>query len=157
MAALGPDDTGTFSPTDAPDVQVAVRRTPDAAVTWDRATSRVRFRAEAGAGPSGGTSARLRPNRAGWLDLGARARNVAGVPVGAIMQSPEGPYVLQPHGGWMFEKRPIVIGETFLREGFAVLLSGLRVQEKVVAKATFFLDADRRLAMPAGDASRGGL
>lgn len=66
------------------------------------------------------------------------------VPASAVLQSPEGPYVLVSIGDLRFEKRPIAIGETFLKEGFAVVLSGLRVNERVVARATFFFDADRR-------------
>jgi hypothetical protein len=51
--------------------------------------------------------------------------------------------------GFAFAKRPIEIGETFLRQGFAVVLSGLRVNERVVGRATFFLEADRRAREPA--------
>ena len=79
----------------------------------------------------------------------ARARaasraQVLAVPASAVLQSPEGPYVLGWSGhGYTFEKRPIEIGETFSKQGFAVVLSGLRASERVVARATFFLDADR--------------
>jgi hypothetical protein len=78
------------------------------------------------------------------LALPPRPRQVLTVPASAVLQSPEGPYVLVSVGGLRFEKRPIAIGETFLKEGFAVVLSGLRVNERVVARATFFFDADRR-------------
>ena len=63
-----------------------------------------------------------------------------------VLQSPEGPYVLAWSGhDYTFEKRPIEIGETFLKQGFAVVLSGLQPNDRVVARATFFVDADRRL------------
>jgi hypothetical protein len=52
-----------------------------------------------------------------------------------------------PAHGHGFEKRPIEIGETFVKDGFAVVLSGLRVHDLVVSRASFFLDADRRLGM----------
>jgi hypothetical protein len=53
--------------------------------------------------------------------------------------------VLRALGGFRFEKRSIEIAETFSKQGFAVVLSGLGAQDRVVARAAFFLDADRRL------------
>jgi hypothetical protein len=68
------------------------------------------------------------------------------------VQSPEGPYVLAWTGsGFNFEKRRIELGETFLKQGLAVVLSGLRVNERVVGRATFFLEADRRTSAPAAE------
>jgi hypothetical protein len=79
------------------------------------------------------------------VELAPRPRQVLAVPASALLQSPEGPYVLAWTGvGFNFEKRPIEIGETFLKQGFAVVLSGLQVNERVVGRATFFLEADRR-------------
>ena len=92
-----------------------------------------------------GPSGVLPPGQVGWLKLASKSRAVLGVPVSAVLQSPEGPYVLAWKPGAQFEKRPIEIGETFSRQGFAVVLSGLRPSERVVSRATFFLDADRRL------------
>ena len=54
-------------------------------------------------------------------------------------------------GNYEFQKRPIRIGETFQKQGFAVVLSGLQVHDRVVSRATFFLDADRRLGVQAGE------
>src|SRR4029077_20541603 len=93
----------------------------------------------------------LQPGQVGWLEMAPRPRQVLTVPVSAVVQSPEGPYVLASLGGFKFEKRPIEIGETFLKEGFAVVLSGLHVNERVVARATFFLDAERRLGPHVGE------
>ena len=46
-----------------------------------------------------------------------------------------------------FEKKPVQLGETFVKQGFAVVTGGLSLHERVVARATFFLDADRRLGL----------
>ncbi len=108
-----------------------------------RSTSRVRFRFTA----AGRDSAPPRALDVGWVELAPRPRQVLTVPASALLQSPEGPYVLAWTGaGFNFEKRPIELGETFLKQGFAVVLSGLRVNERVVGRATFFLEADRRAA-----------
>jgi len=174
VAALRADEPGSFTLTQAPDTTVAVRRTADPEVRWDQSTSRLRFRPDAA--PSNPSSlaaprdqscpeaprrgeralertptAGLQPGQVGWLELAPRPRQVLTVPASAIVQSPEGPYVLASLGGFKLEKRPIEIGETFLKEGFAVVLSGLHVNERVVARATFFLDADRRLDTQAGE------
>jgi hypothetical protein len=143
IASIAPDEHGLFSLTQAPQSAFAVRRTADAAVPWDRSTSRIRFRADAI------RAARFQSGQVGWLELPRKGREVLAVPVSAVVQSPEGPYVLAAVGPYSFEKRPIEIGETFLKQGFAVVLSGLRAHERVVSRATFFLDADRRLGLQA--------
>jgi hypothetical protein len=75
-----------------------------------------------------------------------RPRQVVGVAASAVLQSPEGPYVLAWSGhGYTFVKRPIEIGETFFKHGLAVVLSGLQPNDRVIARSTFFVDADRRL------------
>ena len=132
--ALAADEWGTFSLTQAPENAFRARRIAGSPVRWDGSTALIRFRPERA----------LRPGRIGWLELAPRPRQVLTVPASALLQSPEGPYVLAWVRGFEFEKRPIEIGETFQKEGFAVVLSGLRVNERVVARAAFFLDADRR-------------
>ena len=143
VAALDAGETGIFSPTAAPRLALRVRRESGAGERWDGSTTRIRFRFIA---PDHGR----RPSRAlavGWVELGPRPRQVLTVPASALLQSPEGPYVLAWTGaGFNFDKRPIAIGETFLKQGFAVVLSGLKVNERVVGRATFFLEADRRAA-----------
>jgi Heavy metal binding domain len=143
--ALAPDEPGTFTPTASPATEIPVTRIagPQAAtgkdrVRHDRSTSVIRFHAGAASGV-------LPPGQVGWLKLASKSRMVLGVPVAAVLQSPEGPYVLAWKPGGQFEKRPIEVGETFSRQGFAVVLSGLRASDRVVSRATFFLDADRRL------------
>jgi hypothetical protein len=148
IAALAADEAATFSPTDAPGRAVAVRRTADAPVRWDHATSQVRFRVD-----DGGDAGAPRAGQAGWLDLGRKQREVLTVPAPAVRQSPEGPYVLMSPDGQRFERHPIEIGETFVNQGYAVVLSGLGVHERMVSRATFFLDADRRLSDASGGAA----
>jgi hypothetical protein len=143
IAALAAGEKGTFSPADAPDVRFPVRRTADAPVPWDHSTSRVRFRLEQDRRRR--SPSRPAPGQAGWLEVPRKPREVLTVPSSAVLQSPEGPYVLTPTGPYSFAKRRIEIGETFLKHGFVVVLSGLRVHEPVVSRATFFLDAERRL------------
>jgi hypothetical protein len=140
VQALAADEPGTFSPTLAPKLAVSVRRADAEVAAWDASTSRVRFRVD------GDGKGVLRPGQVGWLELERRPREVLAVPATALLQSPEGPYVLVP-AGLRYEKRPVAIGETLPKQGYAVVLSGLHAQERVVARAAFFVDADRRLAM----------
>ncbi len=140
VAAMADDEVGRFSATRDPAQVWEVRRAGGGG-PWDGATARVDFRApRPAAAPPPGT--------VGWLELARRPREMLTVPAPAVVQSPEGPYVLVATGGLAVEKRPIEIGETFFKQGFAVVLSGLKANERVVARATFFLDADRRLAGP---------
>jgi hypothetical protein len=137
-------EQGTFSLTRVPSVAVPVRRTSDAPVVWDASTSRIRFRPE---NAKGKTPSPLHPGDVGWLEVAPLPRDVLAVPASAVLQSPEGPYVLAWTGmGYQFDKRSVEIGETFAKHGFAVVLSGLRANERVVARAAFFLDAERRMA-----------
>jgi hypothetical protein len=145
IAALDDTEPGTFTPTAAPGVEIGLRRVAGPPERWDHSTARIRFRAVGGR-----PGARLSVAETGWVELAPRPRQVLAVPASAIVQSPEGPYVLAWTGsGFNFEKRPIEIGETFLKQGFAVVLSGLRANERVVGRATFFLEADRRATAPA--------
>lgn len=138
IRAIAEGDGGVFAPTGDPAAAVAVRRTGDPLSRWDGSTSSIRFRAD---GP-------IAAGRAGWLELPRRPRDVLTVPTSAVLQSAEGPYVLMPAGPRRFERRRIEIGETFLGLDYAVVLSGLRVQDRVVARSSFFLDAERRLDAP---------
>lgn len=150
IEALAPGEPATFAPGDAPAATVAARRTPDAPVAMDRSTSRIRFQAAKG-------TARLAAGRTGWLEAAPRPRAVVGVAASAVVQSPEGPYVLAWTGhDYTFVKRPIDIGETFFKQGFAVVLSGLEPNDRVIARATFFVDADRRLGTDPGQIALGG-
>ncbi len=141
--ALGPEEPGTFSLSASPATVASVTRIPGAAVPWDRSTSRIRFRI---AQIRGNRAESLRAGQAGWVKVASKPRTVLTVPYSAVLQAPEGPYVLAWVGaGFRFEKRPIEIGEMFARQEFVVVLSGLRPNDQVVKRATFFVDADRRL------------
>jgi Heavy metal binding domain len=151
IASLDVDEVGTFTPAAAPKRHFAVRRDGGPSERWDRSTSHLRFRLTG----AGSDEKRPRAGEVGWVELAPRPRQVLAVPASALLQSPDGPYVLAWTGrGFDFQKRRIEIGETFLKQGFAVVLSGLQVNERVVGRATFFLEADRRAA--AGAAASGG-
>src|SRR5262249_26220945 len=125
----------------------------DPPVRWDASTSRIRFVLDPKAPRP---SVALAPGQVGWLEIARKPRDVLGVPTAAILQSPQGPYVLLSLGGGRFEKRPVEIGEPFVKQGFAVVLSGLQKHDMVVSRAAFFIDADRRLgtaSMEAGSAA----
>jgi hypothetical protein len=146
IAALAPDEAGSFTlGRDPSAAALSARRTADPVVAWDRSTSRVRFRLGGGGGGDSAGAAAPRAGDVGWIELSRKAREVVGVPVAAVVQSPEGPYVLLPAGAADVEKRPIEIGETYVKQGYAVVLAGLRPHDRVIARATFFLDADRRM------------
>jgi hypothetical protein len=137
IEAMAADEWGSLFLTAAPATKLTVHRTADPPVPWDGSTSRIRFHLDRGASP--------RPGQAGWLEVAPRPRQVLAVAASAILQSEEGPYVLAWTGrGFTFEKRRIEIGETFSKQGLAVVLSGLHVNDRIVSKATFFVDADRR-------------
>ena len=151
IEAMEPDEPGTFLLGDASGTTVAVRRTDDAPAFWDRSTSRIRFRNGAGSG-------RLAAGQVGWLEVAPRPRQVLTVSASAVIQSPEGPYVLAWSGhDYTFVKRPIEIGETFAKHGLAVVLAGLQPNDRVIARATFFVDADRRLGANVGEFALDGL
>ena len=65
VAAIAPDEPGTFALGDAPDRRFAARRTNDRPVAWDRSTSRIRFRAANG-------RAKPPPGQIGWLEVSPR-------------------------------------------------------------------------------------
>lgn len=152
IEAMAPDEPASFRPGDGGTRAFAARRTADAPVAWDRSTALVRFRAAQPLAPPPADGVVV-----GWLEVAPRPRQVLGVAASAVLQSPEGPYVLAWSGhDYTFVKRPIEIGETFLKQGFAVVLSGLQPNDRVIARATFFVDADRRLGANAGEIALGG-
>ena len=136
-------EKGSFSPSALPTVKYGVRRSAAAPESWDTSTARVAFESDAA---SDGVAPR--PGQVGWVTLEPRTRAVLAVPASAVLQSAEGPYVLKSVGGFRFAKQRIEVGETFVKQGFAVVLSGLHAQDRVVARAAFFLDASRRAGNP---------
>jgi hypothetical protein len=146
IAALPAGETGWLTLAQTPQTPLAVRRTAAPAVVWDQSTSRIQFRMDGRIDRRDGAAPPApRPGQVGWIEVARKVRDVLTVPATAVLQSPEGPYVLAARDGNRFQKQPIEIGETFLKQGFAVVLSGLRVRDRVVSRATFFVDADRRL------------
>ncbi len=141
VAALGAGESGLFALSRDPRQVTPAHRAAAVPVAWDESTEAVKFEFPRNAAP-------FPAGTVGWLELGRRPREMVTVPASAVVQSPEGPYVLVSTGGFAFEKRPIEIGETFAKQGFAVVLAGLHVNERVVARATFFVDANRRLGNP---------
>ncbi len=145
LDVIAPGDAGTFTLTQDPATPVAVRRTDDPPVRLDDSTSWVRFRA----------SGELRPGRAGWVDLPRKPRRVLAVPASAVLESPDGPYVVTPAGNGRFERRPVKIGETFAGLGVVAVLSGLRMQDRVISREAFFVDAERKLDAPSSQTPGG--
>jgi hypothetical protein len=135
--ALEPSEHGLFFTAAAPVREIPARRSAEAPARWDASTSRAGFLLEAGA-PD------LPPGEVGWLTLAARPREQLVVPTGAALYSAVGPYVLVagPDDG-TFGVRRVEVGKS--SRGLAVVLSGLREGERVVAANAFFLDAERRL------------
>ena len=139
IAALAPGEVGSFSSAAEPQASVSVQRAASEAAAWDSSTSRIRFELR----PAPGESRPL-PGTVGWLELPRKPRQVLTVPTTAVLQSSAGPYVLALAEGVHFKKQAIEIGETFGGLGVSVVLSGLRPGERVIAKAAFFLDTERR-------------
>jgi hypothetical protein len=113
-----------------------VRATAEAPSPRDESTSRVRFRLDAGA-------PELRSGEVGWLQLEARPSARLVVPAGALLYSSRGPYVLVEAPDGTFSQRSVGLGRTY--RGLAVVMSGLRDEERIAAGNAFFLDAERRL------------
>jgi hypothetical protein len=136
LAAMTHSTRAIFSSVAAPSASVEVRIALESAEPWDAATSRVRFEpVAADRAPA--------PDGIGWVRLADR-REVHVVPSSAVLEGAEGPYVLVASpSGRTLAKRPIEVGRVF--GGMAVVLSGLRLQERVLVRGAFFLDAERRL------------
>jgi hypothetical protein len=139
IMALSAGEVGSFSPAAEPNAAVSVQRTAGNESPWDSSTSRIRFELRSAAAQNGPP-----PGTVGWLELPRKQRQVLTVPTTAVLHSSAGPYVLELTEGFHFKKQAIEIGETFGGLGVSVVLSGLRPGERVIAKAAFFLDTERR-------------
>jgi hypothetical protein len=137
VATLLPDERGIFCATATPDARIVVHLLPERPSRWDDATSRVRFRVDAGAPPPA-------PGGVGWVTLAARPREVLVIPASAIMESATGPYVLAPAPDRRtLVRRSLALGK--LRSGSIAVVSGLAERDAVVVENAFLLDAERRL------------
>jgi hypothetical protein len=135
IEGLDRQDHGSFSPSATPETLVSVRRDALPPETWDRSTSRVRFRADGATQP--------RPGDVGWVRLPAMRRELEVVPRSAVLESEGGPYVLVSSPEGRLTVRPVEIGRVL--GDYAIVVSGLRLQERVSVRGAFLLDAERRL------------
>jgi hypothetical protein len=139
LAVLTQQGPATFSPSMTPSAGVEVDPVSEPPSRWDRSTSRVRFRV----GPHPRVPP-LRPGEVGWVRLAPSKLEPQVVPYSAVLEAAEGPYVLVASAdGRTLTKRPVEIGRVL--GGVAVVLSGLRNQERILARSVFFVDAERRL------------
>jgi hypothetical protein len=157
IASLSLEDRVVFSPSDAPDTNVWLHLTGEPPGAWDEATSRVRFRVDPRCPELGGSTTRcpelggsttrspeLGGSTVGWVRFSPKRREVQVVPYTAILQGASGPYVLVASGdGRALARRPVDLGTVL--GGMAVVLSGLRLHERVLTRGTFFVDAEMRL------------
>jgi hypothetical protein len=132
-------EIGRFQPSAAPrdgaPPGIEVEIVPAPRARWDGRTQLVRFRARAGAPFVAGQT--------GQLKLATRVRRGLVVRAPAILHGPDGPYVLVVAGDRRtLTKRPVELGNVLY--GYAAVTGGLRANELVAAKRTFFLDAERR-------------
>jgi hypothetical protein len=66
------------------------------------------------------------------------------IPYTAILEGDDGPYALVASGdGRTLSRRRVEIGRVL--GGMAIILSGLRLHERVLVRSAFFVDAERRL------------
>jgi hypothetical protein len=138
---IRPGEEGVFSPssgaTPGKPFWIKVRVASEPPLRRDRSTVVVRFDLDPGAAlPAGQT---------GTLKLDTRQRKGLVVRKAAVLQSPEGPYVLvasEDHR--TLTRRPVEIGRTIA--GYTAIVSGLREGEYVLAQHAFVLDLERRLA-----------
>ena len=90
-----------------------------------------------------------RAGSAGWLRLPPRNLQPLLIPAGAVLRSPDGPFVLvaidQEGTPRTFSRRPVALGRVVF--GFATVLGGVRESDRVVIGSAFFLDAERRLGI----------
>jgi hypothetical protein len=140
---IRPGETGTFSPSSGPREGtaqgLAVRVLPGPRERWDESTVLVHFAVEPGA--------ILVPQETGLLKLATRLRHGLVVPESAIIDSPEGPYVLVAEADWRkLTRRPVEVGTRIY--GYAAVVSGLRHGEPIASQHTFVLDAERRDHQP---------
>jgi len=129
-------ESGQFWPLNEPGAGSTVRISGEPPEPWDGSTVRVRFHAAPGVS--------LPVNGTGSVKFATRLRRDLVIREGAVLRSPEGPYVLvATNERHTLTKRPVEIGSVVY--GYASVISGLKEDEWVVAKHTFALDTARRL------------
>jgi len=138
LAELAPSEQAEFFAASAPNRTVPVEWMLEPEQASDDSTSQARFRVMAR-----GNELRPRTAQVGWLKLPHKKREALVVPASALLQSPEGPYLLvflpEQHA---VTKRKVAVGKTL--DGFTAVVSGLGDRELVVGMGAFFIDAERR-------------
>ena len=137
---LLPGEAGVFEPTgrpgEPPPAAITVRIDGAEPESWDSSTIRVRFRAD--------KAQRLPPGATGAVKFDTRLRRGLVIKATAVLQSPDGPYVLvATDERRTLTKRPVEVGSII--QGYIGVEGGLREGEWVVAKNTFSLDAARKM------------
>lgn len=133
---LVPGEEGQFALLSAPGPGIAVRVGKEPPEPWDGSTVRVRLHAAPGV--------TLPADASGSVKFATRLRHNLVVREGALLHSPEGPYVLvATNERHTLTKRRIEVGS--IAYGYASVLSGLKEDEWVVALHAFTLDSARRL------------
>jgi len=133
---LVPGEEGQFSSLSAPGPGIAVRVGNEPPEPWDGSTVRVRLRAAPGV--------TLPANGTGSVKFATRLRHDLVIREGAVLRSPDGPYVLvATNDRHTLTKRRIEVGSIVY--GYASVISGLKEDESVVALHAFALDTARRL------------
>jgi len=129
-------ESGQFWPLNEPGAASTVSVSGEPPEPWDESTVRVRFHAAPGVS--------LPVNGTGSVKFATRLRRDLVIREGAVLRSPEGPYVLvATNERHTLTKRRVEIGSIVY--GYASVISGLKEDEWVVAKHTFTLDTARRL------------
>jgi multidrug efflux pump subunit AcrA (membrane-fusion protein) len=144
VGTLSAGTRAVFHPVLDPATPIPVDRMQGAAHPWDESTSDIEFQLAPHAQG-------LTPGMVGWLELPDRPREVVIISSTAVLQSPDGPYVIlqQPDGTDAVTRRSIRVGRT--SSGQTVVVSGLGPDERILVRGAFFLDAERRVG------ARGGL
>ena len=133
---LVPGEAGQFWSLSAPGPGIAVRLGSEPAEPWDGSTVRVHIHAAPGT--------TLPANGTGSVKFATREREDLVIREGAVLRSPEGPYVLvASNDRHTLTKRRIEVGSIVY--GYASVISGLKEDEWVVALHAFALDTARRL------------
>jgi hypothetical protein len=129
-------EPGQFWSLSGPGAGSAVRFGSEPPEPWDESTVRVWFHAAPGV--------TLPANGAGSVKFATRNRDDLVIREGAVLRSPDGPYVLvATDDRHTLTKRRIEIGSIVY--GYAAVVSGLKEDEWVVATHAFALDTARRL------------
>jgi hypothetical protein len=139
LVGLAEEARGTFSTAKAPHTEFGVRAVAGTQTTWDFSTSRLRFRVDPAASPTGTPVT----GDVGWLRLVDRGREQAVIATSAILYDADGAYALvaSPSG---LAKRALQIGKTF--GGLTFVLAGVRPHEQLLTRSAFFADAERKLS-----------